>query len=135
MSQEDVEMVSRACEAWARGDLQTWLSALHPEVVWDSSHFAGWEEGAVYRGRNQVRAFLVDDWRAGWHRYDACVEAVAGVGDRVLVLWAQGMVDATGGSPLEVHSAQVCSVRDGLIFRMDNYAHRAEAVQAVGVEE
>ena len=32
---------------------------------------------------------------------------------RVLVLWWQRMVDSAGGAPLEVRSAQVCSVREG----------------------
>jgi ketosteroid isomerase-like protein len=135
MSQANVEVVRKACEAWERGELETWLGALHPEVVWDSSRFAGWEEGAIYRGRNQVRAFLVDDWRASWHRYDALVEEIADVGDRVLVLWWQRMVDAAGGTPIEVRSAQVCSVGDGLICRMDNYTDRAEALNAVELSE
>jgi len=135
VSQQNVELVRRACEAWARGDFEAWLAALHPDVVWDSSHFAGWEEGSVYRGRAQVRAFLVDEWRAGWEHYDARVEDVTGVGDQVLVLWSQRMAEAGGDAPFEVHSAQVCSVGDGLILRMDNYTDRAQALEAVESEE
>jgi ketosteroid isomerase-like protein len=135
MSRESLETVRRSCEAWERGDTPGWLETLHPDVVWDSSHFGGWEEGSVYRGRAQVRSYLVDEWRASWDRYEARVLDISDVGDRVLVLWSQRMVEPGSGVRLEVHSAQLCSVLGGKVIRMDNYADRAEALTAVGLEE
>jgi uncharacterized protein len=135
VSQDDVVVVKNACEAWERGDLEAWLEALHPDVVWDSSRFAGLMEGSVYRGRDEVRAFLVAEWRASWDRYEARVEDVVDAGDRVLVLWSQRMVEAGGGSPLVVHTAQLCSVRDGKVIRMDNFTDRAEALEILGLSE
>lgn len=135
MSQENVDVVRRSCEAWARGDLVAWLETLHPEIVWDSSHFEGWLEASVFRGRDEVRGFLVDEWLASWDRYEARVEGVSEAGDRVLVLWRQSMVGAGGGVPLVVHTAQVCSVNEGRVTRIDNYTDQAEALEAVGLEE
>src|SRR5947207_297207 len=135
MSQENVEVVKNASEAWERGDLEAWLEALHPDVVWDSSRFAGLLEGSVYEGRDEVRAFLLDEWRASWDLYEAHVEDVVDAGDRVLVLWSQRMVEAGSGIPLEVHTAQLCSVRDGKVIRMDNFTDRAEARKAEGLAE
>src|SRR5947209_18351944 len=133
MSQDDVEVVENSCKAWERGDLEAWLATLHPDVVWDSSRFAGLLEASVYRGRDEVRAFLVDEWRASWDRYEARVEDVVDAGDRGLVLWSQRLVEAGGGIPLVVDTAQLCSVRDGKVIRMDNFTDRAEALEAVGL--
>jgi len=135
MSQEHLEVVRRSCEAWAKGDLAAWLETLHPQIVWDSSHFQGWLEASVFRGRDEVRGFLVDEWLASWDRYEARVEEVADAGDRVLVRWWQRMVGAAGAVPLTVHTAQLCSVSDGRITRIDNYADRPEALKAVGLGE
>ena len=135
MSQENVEVVKNASEAWERGDLEAWLEALHPDVVWDSSRFAGLLEGSVYQGRDEVRAFLLDEWRASWDLYEARVEDIVDAGDRVLVLWSQRMVEAGSGIPLEVHTAQLCSVRDGKVIRMDNFTDSGEARKAEGLAE
>ena len=135
MSQQSVEIVKSSCEAWASGDLDAWLAMLHPQVVWDTTRFEGWEEGTLYRGRDEVRSFLVDEWLASWESYEARVEEVADAGDSVLVLWCQRMVEAEGGAPIAVESAQICRVRDGKVIRIDNYIDRTEALAAAGLEK
>lgn len=132
MAQEHIAVVRRSCELWEEGDTDAWLQTLHPDVVWDSSHFGGWEEGSVYRGRDAVRWFLVEQWRAGWARYEARVEELAEAGDRVLVLWWQRMIGADE-VPITVKTTQVCLVEDEKVIRMDNYADRADAMRAVGL--
>jgi len=112
-----------------------WLETLAPEVVWDSSHFEGWFEGSVFRGRDEVRGFLVDEWLVSWDRYEARVEEVVDAGDRVLVRWWQSMVGTEGDVPLVVHTAQLCSVRDGKITRIDNYVDQSQAHKAAGLAE
>jgi ketosteroid isomerase-like protein len=135
VSRENVELVTRACDAWTRGDLDIWLETLDPDIVWDTTRFGGLLEGTLYHGHDEVTSFLVDEWRGSWESYEAGVEDVADAGDRVLVLWWQRMVEAEGGAPIFVRTAQVCSIRDGKITRIDNYIDRAEALQAVGLEE
>jgi ketosteroid isomerase-like protein len=135
VSQENVEVVRRVCEAWERGDLENWLETLHPEIVWDTTHFKGWLEGAAHEGRDEVRRFLVDEWRGSWDRYEARVDQIADAEDRVLVLWSQRMVGPGSGVPVILDSAQVRSVRAGRLARIDNYTDQAEAFKAVGLEE
>jgi ketosteroid isomerase-like protein len=135
MSQENVEVVRRSCEAWGSGDLDAWFETLHPHIVWDMTRFGGEMEGTVFRGRDEVRSFLVDEWRASWESFEASVEEVAHAGDGVLVLWWQRMVGAEGDIPITVKSAQICRVHDGKVIRIDNYLDRAEALKAVGLAE
>ena len=130
-----MELVRSSCESWRTGDLDAWLETLHPDIVWDTTRFGGWLERTLYRGRDEVRSFLVDEWRASWESYEAGVEQVAEVGGRVLVLWWQSVLGAEDDVPVVVKSAQICSVRDGKILRIDNYIDRAEALRAVGLKD
>ena len=52
MSQENVEIVRRCCEAFDRGDYESALDAFAPDIEYDLSHFP---DGGVYRGREGVR--------------------------------------------------------------------------------
>lgn len=133
MSDENVALVRRACEAWLRGDFDAWFATLHPQVEWDTTHFEGWLEKAVYQGRDEVRRFLVDDWLASWDSYEAGIDELVDAGDRVLVLWWQRMLGGKGGVPVALDSAQVVTVRDGKVTRIENYTDRDKALEAVGL--
>src|SRR5436190_20776803 len=110
MSQENVEVVRNACEAWARGDFEMSYATWHPDIEWDTTHFEAWPENAVYRGEKDVRGFLEQDWLAGWDSHDAGVEAVIDAGgDCVVVFWWQRMVGRGSGVPVELNSAQICT--------------------------
>jgi ketosteroid isomerase-like protein len=132
MSQQNVDLVRSSCEAWLRGDSDAFES-MDPEVEWDTTHFEGWMEKAVYRGRDEVRRFLAEEWLASWDGYEAGIDDLLDAGDRVLVLWWQRMVGREGGVPVALDSAQVWSIRDGRIMRIDNYTDRSEAFEAAGL--
>src|SRR5262245_62636227 len=53
MSEENVELVRRAYDAFNRGDFEGWLAALDPDVEWDERYIA--PDAAVYRGHDGVR--------------------------------------------------------------------------------
>jgi ketosteroid isomerase-like protein len=56
-------------------------------------------------------------------------------GDRVLV-WARWSGHGAGSEvPIEMEMAQVCTIDDGKIRRIEEYMDRAEALEAVGLTE
>ena len=57
MSQENVEVVRRAIDAYNRGDLDGTLENFPPDAVWDWSNSRGLEAG-VFRGHGEIRAFM-----------------------------------------------------------------------------
>jgi ketosteroid isomerase-like protein len=68
MSQENVEIVRAANEAFVGGDIEAALNALDPEIEWHAT-VGGIDEGRVYRGRDQVvQAFA--DYFAVWERME-----------------------------------------------------------------
>ena len=86
MSQENVEIVRRACEAAARRpkpDLATVNALFHSdhELVSATSRF----EGGSLRGARGFRGFL-DNWDETWDSWEASVDQVKRIDDeRVLV--------------------------------------------------
>jgi ketosteroid isomerase-like protein len=134
MSQENVEVVRKACEAWVRGDFDAVFEINHPEVEWDTTHFEGWPENQVYSGREEVTRFL-GEWLASWDSYEAGVDELLDAGDLVVVFWWQRMTGRGSGVPVELDSAQIWTIRDGQPIRIDSYTDRAEALEAVGLRE
>ena len=134
MSRENVEVVRTGWEAWRRGDLDALCATWHQAVEWDTTNFAEWPENAVYRGEDEVRQFL-EEWLASWDSYEAGVDDFIDAGDRVLVFCWQHMTGPGSGVPVKVDMAQVFTVRDGKVSRIDNYTDRDEALEAVGLRE
>jgi len=125
--------VRRGCEAWARGDLEAGYATWHPDIEWDTTRFEAWPERTVYRGIDAVRGFVDDDWLGSWEEFEARIEDVRDAGDRVVVFWLQTMTGRGSGVPVEMRMAQVCTVRDGLVVRIENYTDRDEALRAAGL--
>jgi ketosteroid isomerase-like protein len=147
MSQENVEIVKALFERLGEGDFTLFAR--------DDDMWAAWSEAAVpflhqdvesvgrdpvvggtsYLGLDGLRAMWLD-WVAPWVTWRATVEEVIDLGDRVLVLSrAFGLLE---GSRAEVEAtgvASVWTVRDGKIARVEFYAVRADALEAVGLSE
>jgi ketosteroid isomerase-like protein len=70
VSQENVEIVRRALEAWQRDDLDTWLSSTDRTIEWHTA-LGRLVEGAesAYRGHEGMRRF--------WHIYPTELESFA----------------------------------------------------------
>ena len=75
MSQENVEIVRLAWEAWIKGDLDALFAFFDPAVEWDTTNVEGWLEDSTYRGHAGVRRFL-EEWLSSWERYEAGVEVL-----------------------------------------------------------
>jgi ketosteroid isomerase-like protein len=132
MSQENVDVVQRAWDAWLRGDLPGLLRHFTPDIVWDTSHYRDWPEPA-YHGREGVERFL-SEWLAVWDDYEVGVdESLAAPDGRVVSLyWHRGKGRASG---LAMHDeiAYVATVRDRKIAYIEIYDDRAAALAAAGL--
>ena len=60
MSQENVEAFKRGLEAGNRGDVDTLLDVLDPDVAWQSALHALLGGATVFRGHDGVREMLRD---------------------------------------------------------------------------
>jgi ketosteroid isomerase-like protein len=134
MSRENIEIVRAGGEAWIRGDLRTYFQLCDPAVEWDTTNYEGWPEEGVYRGHEGVRRFL-EDWRASWEQYEARAEKYLEIDSwRVLVLWRQRGVGRDSHIPVQMDWALICTLKHGLICRMEAFSDRRAAFKAAGLE-
>jgi len=133
MSQEDVEMVRRALEAFPRGDMEEMLSFMDPEGELHSA-IVGGAEGNVYRGHEGFRRWYADSFESFEELQNEWTE-FRDLGNRVLVF---GHVHARGReSGVEVDSPMgwVFTVRRGKLLRAEGFLNRDDALEAAGLRE
>ncbi len=134
MSRENVEIIRQGWDAWLRDDLPGLFRNWDPEIVWDTSHFRDWPE-SDYHCIEGVQRFL-EEWLEVWDDYEITVEDVLAAPDgRVVSLFCHRGKGRGSRVPMELAMAQVATVRDGWVTRLDNYSDRAEALEAAGLQE
>ena len=131
MSQENVEIVKRAFEAYVRGDAEQALGHLHPEVVID---FSARGDTTAQRGRDQVMP-LVTEWTSTWDDYREELDEIRDLGDQVLVVTTQTGRGKGSGVEIANQWAFLVVVEDGLITRFTGYANPSAAIEAAGLSE
>jgi ketosteroid isomerase-like protein len=134
MSQENVELVSEAVDAFNRRDFDAFIARVHPDVEWDDTEGFPGVRG-VYRGRAGVR-----EWWKAWlearERIHFEVEEITeGSDGRVLV---GGLVTGRGrgsGVETEARSWYVGWFQDGKLARWKLCWARDDAIEAAGLRE
>ena len=132
MSQENVEKVQAAIEAWNRGDWDAALSNTAPDFELDnSSNLAEWR--GVHRGRNEVRRLwqsFVEPWQSVRFEIDEFIEA----GDQVVTRQTAHFV-GRDGIEATTRTAWCWTFRDGKLTRLLASNELGEALEAAGLSE
>jgi ketosteroid isomerase-like protein len=131
MSQENVEVVRCSYEAYERGDMESALAALDPEVeIYDHDI----PDPGEYRGLDGVLRWQAD-WETSWQSWRWEAEEFIDAGDRVVAILRVHAKGRGSGADIERIDGAVWTLRDGKGVRLDYYGSRAEAVEAVGLRE
>jgi ketosteroid isomerase-like protein len=135
MSQENVEMIRSAVEAWSRGDWDNALKDADPDFVLDNSMNLG-EWRGVHRGPEEVKRA----WRIftdAWESVSMEVSEFIDVGEDVVV--TRQKVSFIGRDGIElpgpVRSGWVWRIRDGKLVYVATYNDLDEALEAAGLQE
>lgn len=132
MSAKNVEIVRRGWEHFLTTGQQP-EEIMAPGFVWDMSRFRGWPEQQFYEGIEGIETFI-RDWTQPFDNWEVEVESFRDAGERVVSICRQRARSKTTGLPVDMSFAMVWTLRDGLQVRMEMYADRAEALEAVGLE-
>jgi ketosteroid isomerase-like protein len=132
MSQENVEIVRAALDAYARRDFGGMRALNHPDMELDWSASRGLLAG-VYRGLDEVFGFY-RDYFATFEEVVIEPERFIESGDSVIVP-NTAQVRGRDGIETGARSALVFEVRDGLIARICLYQETREALEAAGLPE
>jgi uncharacterized protein len=134
MSQENVEIVRRAGEAWQRGGIDAMLEFLDPGVEWRVR--PDLPESGTYRGHEGVRRLFT--------RFEEVLEGQGyepqeyiDAGDLVVMplhWWGRGR---RSGAVVAERQGEtwVFTVRDGRVATVHEYRDKREAIEAAGLEE
>jgi ketosteroid isomerase-like protein len=134
MSEENVETVRNAFEAFNRGDQERMAALVDPEVEFHGT-VGGLEEGRVARGQPEIdETFEAEDLEA-WEERRLEPEDFIDAGDSVVVLVHEYRRGRGSGVELESDTAIVFGLRDGRVVRIQGYMNRAEALEAAGLAE
>jgi ketosteroid isomerase-like protein len=131
VSAENVEIVRRSMEAFARGDLEAFLAAHHPDTEWRTA--ADEPNPETFRGHDGVRRFAAEIAEAWAGRFDDVMEFedFIDLGDWVVVPWSARLRGRSSGIEVEVSETYAVRVEEGRIVRVDEYRTRDEAIEAV----
>ena len=133
MSQENVEIVRRAFEAWQAGDIDRFLAVLHDDVT--TRRFAPFPDTGTWHGPDGMRA-VIADWVDAFDEFTITEAKFLDAGDQVVARLAQeGRIKGSGGAPVPGTYWLVFGVRDEKLVTLDIYAEKAQALEAAGLRE
>jgi len=135
MSQENLDLVQRAYEAWNRGDIDGALEFVDRDV--EVSLPPNFPESGTYRGLTEVRRLMTEHLLPILENLQAMPERFLDAGDQVVAFVRySGRGSATGievrGAGLDAH---VWSLRGGKVERLRMYPGTKEALEAAGLSE
>lgn len=130
MSQQNVAIVKRAYEAWARRDMAAVLGACDPDIEW-------WEredvpDPTVHRGLTAVGtrfAELDDVWIGLGLEPQEFIDA----GDFVVVPFRLTGRGRASGASFDEDEVHVFRLRNGNIIELREYSEKVEALKVVGL--
>ncbi len=134
MSQENVELVCRALEAFASGDTATLSGLAADDVEWGTTGgFAGIQP--VYRGADALEEWVYDI-REAWAEFELSIDEVLYDADPVVVVMEHLTASGLGsGARVDMRVFSAFWLRDGQIAKRVACLNRSEALEAAGVSE
>jgi ketosteroid isomerase-like protein len=136
MSQQNVETVQRAVEAWNADDLDAFLAELDADLEWHPAIQPGLEgKATTYRGHDGARKIWRQDRGEAWERLTNRPQEFRDLGESVLALGHMDLTARATGIELSQELGEVFDLRAGKIVRIRDFLTHAEALEAAGLRE
>jgi ketosteroid isomerase-like protein len=133
MSQENVEIVRKAFQAFETGGVEATLAYLSLDVTFYA--FPEWVEASEYRGHGGVRDVFAL-WTENFDEFVLEIQELRDAGDRVVALYEQSGRIRDSGIPLRQSVGGVFSeFRNGEIGEASFFLSWDEALEAAGLRE
>jgi SnoaL-like protein len=133
MSQENVEMVYRAIDAFNRHNFDAFLSFLDPDIEY-GSRIVEMEGGGPYRGHDGMRKWWTDLF-AVFPDFHADIEEVKDLGDLTLTRVRQHTQGTERQAPADQTQWHLAEWRNRRIVRWHVFLSEAEGLEAAGLSE
>jgi uncharacterized protein len=132
MSRENVELVRRCFDLFGRGEMETLLRCVDPDIeTVEPPEIPG---STSYRGHSGL-ALAYRHWASQWDDFRVEVEELIDAGSDVVAVTRHHGTGRASGARVGGLVAYVFTVRDGKLARMQIFNTRAEALEAAGLPE
>jgi ketosteroid isomerase-like protein len=133
MSQENVEIVRQAVQAFNHRDLAALTKSFTAEVEWEPGGPAAVER-ALYQGRDQVADGFATTWTA-WEVFHIDESEIRDLGDSVVWLGHAQMRGEASHVDFDQQFAIYFLIRSGKITRFRGFVSWKQALEAAGLQE
>jgi ketosteroid isomerase-like protein len=130
MSQENVEVVRQAFEAFERGDVSGMVKDVDPEAI--ATAEAG-VPGEFHGPEGFLQALA--EWTEGFDQFKATAGEFTEASDCVIVRVHQSAQGQGSGVPVEADFWFVVKLREGKLVRLDIITSEKQALEAAGLRE
>ena len=132
MSEENVEIVRRFYDAWAREEFPGPVELMDPEIEYVNP--AGAVEPGTRRGRAAFSR-AVEKLFEGWETWQAEPEQFKDLGDQVAVVLSYRARGRGSGLEVEGRESALWTLRDGRVSRYAWFHEPGDALEAAGLSE
>jgi ketosteroid isomerase-like protein len=133
MSEENVELVRGAYEAWNRCDLEWQLDHISPDYEFRTAQLFPDTE-AVYRGREGLRQFW-NTFREPWETLHIEVERIESIGDDRVLALLRFHGRGRNGVEVTLEYANLLTVENGMATLNVGFGDWQQALEAAGLRE
>jgi ketosteroid isomerase-like protein len=134
MSQENIELVQSALDAWNRGEFEAFADQVAEDVAW--LEVSGRPEGEPSErlGRDRLQQSLESLFEA-WESYRVEIEWISEVEDRVVAVVREVARGRASGVEIDGRWGYLITVENGQLVRIEAYRDAALALRMAGVRE
>jgi ketosteroid isomerase-like protein len=133
MSQENVEVIRRAFDAFNDGNRAAFLDLYDDDIVLRIGAFS--IESGSYYGAEAVEHQYTRLFAPFGATYRVEVDELIEVGDSTVVIHRARARGQRSGAEVVASQAAIFTMRGGKIIRIDHLANRDEALEAMGLTE
>ncbi len=131
MSHENLEIVQRGYEAYARGDMAAMLGDLDAEMI----TYREEPDGATFHGPDGLLKAIAE-WVEDFEHFTFVPdEFIDANDDQIVVQVHQTATGAQSGAQIEGHFWFVHTLRGAKVVRLDMFASEAKAFEAAGLSD
>ena len=134
MSQENVEFVKAAIEAYIAGDHDAHVDFFAEDV--EVHPDASLPEAKPFRGREEYRRFLAEideGWEGG--ASSGAIREIFPVGDRVVARADWGGRGRASGIDLRSNLSSIWTIQDARVVKIEWFFDHTQALETVGLSE
>ena len=131
MSQENVEIVRAAIDAFNRGDVEAAFKDAAPEFEYDQTRAVGMDRGVF--NLDEFRDLLTS-FTESWESFTIGADELIDAGEDVVMPFTN-LARGRDGIEVQARGIWVWTIRDGSIVRACLHQERHEALEAVGLRE